>query len=305
MERIDMVGEQYGRLTVLSYAGNSKWRCICECGNQSTVHRQKLISSHTRSCGCLAKMRDLTGNIYNSWMVIKFIKREGDRYFWECECECGTRRIIGSTIFRHGASKHCGCKRSLIGKKFNLLTVVDKERIEGVIYWQCICDCGNTTRARTSYLKNGSVKSCGCLRHGPAHNRTHGLAGTILYKRWAAMIGRCYNPNDDCYKWYGGRGIEICESWRHNYMAFHNWCIFNGYEKSLKLDRINNDGNYEPDNCRWTTQKVQCNNTRRNVIVSIQGENLNLKQASEKYKLPYGTIMTRYRVGKRGEELIK
>ena len=102
--------------------------------------------------------------------------------------------------------------------------------------------------------------------------KSHGKQPARLYRIWSGMIQRCTNPNKDNYPFYGGRGITVCNEWREDFISFRDWAIANGYADNLTLDRIDNDGNYEPSNCRWETQLRQCNNTRRNHLLTFQGE---------------------------------
>lgn len=101
--------------------------------------------------------------------------------------------------------------------------------------------------------------------------KSHGKQPARLYRIWANMKGRCTNPNADNYHFYGGRGIKVCDEWQ-DFVPFRDWSVSNGYADNLTLDRINNDGNYEPYNCRWETQLNQCNNTRRNHWLTFRGE---------------------------------
>jgi hypothetical protein len=148
------------------------------------------------------------------------------------------------------------------GKKYGMLTCVE---YLGDRRWRCICDCGNECiRANAGHLNENS--SCGCNK--PELNKkaglkraVHGDSRTKLYKRWTSMIQRCENPNNDFYQNYGGRGISVCDEW-HDYAAFKEWSISNGYDEKLSIDRIDVDGNYEPGNCRWTTFSVQMSNRR-------------------------------------------
>ena len=117
--------------------------------------------------------------------------------------------------------------------------------------------------------------------------------GQSLYSAWNRMCRRCYNPKDHKYYRYGARGISVCNKWRNNYDAFYEWAINNGYKLGLSLDRINNDGNYEPSNCRWTTQKVQMRNTSRNKIIKYKGETRCLAEWCEILNLPYNAILKR------------
>ena len=126
------------------------------------------------------------------------------------------------------------------------------------------CECGNVFKAQTPSINSGNTKSCGCyniimVKH---IGTTHGKSNTLLYKKWRNIKNRCFREKDNHYKYYGGRGITICDEWKDDFKAFYDWSLQNGYEKGLSIDRINNDGNYEPSNCRFTTKSVQARNTR-------------------------------------------
>ena len=133
--------------------------------------------------------------------------------------------------------------------------------------WKCLCECGVTKVIRDEALKRGATRSCGCIHRESiykaiAASTKHGEYKTRLHGIWNGMLQRCYNPKRIKYKDYGGRGIQVCPEW-HDYIRFRDWAITNGYEDDLSLDRINNDGNYEPTNCRWATAKQQANNRRK------------------------------------------
>lgn len=159
--------------------------------------------------------------------------------------------------------------KDILGCRFGRLTVVESDPTR---QWtrrlRCACDCGGETLTNSTHLKNGNTQSCGCLqqerarasrlRHGEASNKTR----TRLYRIWAAMVSRCHNPNMSAFAYYGGRGISVCPEWRNSYIAFRQWAAGNGYNDRLSLDRANNGGNYEPQNCRWATAKEQANNRR-------------------------------------------
>ena len=154
---------------------------------------------------------------------------------------------------------------NLIGKRFGRLTVLrdSKKRQQKSIIWTCICLCGNFVDVRADSLIRKNTKSCGCLKIENAKrqasgNIKHGDArfGKLekIYSIWLNMKNRCYNPNNDYYHRYGQRGIQICNEWKSNYLVFKHWALVNGYRVGLTIDRINNDGDYEPLNCRWITR---------------------------------------------------
>ena len=126
---------------------------------------------------------------------------------------------------------------------------------------------------------------------------THGKTGTRIYNTWKNMLERCTNPNHKNYCIYGGRGITVCDEWSSSFEAFFEWAVNNGYDDKLSLDRVNVDMGYNPSNCRWVTQKEQCNNTHRNINVEIDGETHTLKQWTEILGLKYGTIASRVKRG--------
>ena len=140
------------------------------------------------------------------------------------------------------------------------------------------------------YRKNKLCKGYKVVKLGSS---THNDTKTRLFKIWSGMKERCYRTNHKHYKNYGGRGIEICTEWKDDYLTFKQWALCNGYKEKLTLDRINVNGNYEPQNCRWITVKEQMNNKRNNHIIKIEGEMLTISQISEKYKIPKSTVRWR------------
>ena len=142
----------------------------------------------------------------------------------------------------------------MIGRKFGRLTILEdsgKRKLKTGggprIIWLCRCDCGNLKEVFTSRLTSGTTRSCGCLR------RTHGDAGTLLYKIWFYMKDRCYRKKNHRYKYYGAKGIKVCPSWLNDFPNFKSWALSHGYQAHLTIDRINHKGNYSPRNCQWLT----------------------------------------------------
>lgn len=158
----------------------------------------------------------------------------------------------------------------LTGQRFGRLTVISRTANEGkAVAWSCKCECGNETITTGTRLRAGRVKSCGCYSKEVTSIRStiHHQSHKRLYNVWSNMKGRCYNINNPHYKEYGGRGIKVCEEWRHDYQAFHDWAYANGYDdKAPKyectIDRINNDGDYSPSNCRFVGMTEQRHNRR-------------------------------------------
>lgn len=178
----------------------------------------------------------------------------------------------------------------LTGKTFGRLTVVSYNGIayrkSGKPYhsWKCICSCGNECIAEGRSLVSGGKRSCGCLNKEVLASgdcrRTHGMARTSLYHTWRGMKDRCFNPQNKHYSRYGGRGITVCNEWLNDFKAFYDWAIANGYKEGLTIDRINNDGNYEPSNCRWADYYTQANNRSDNHLLTVGEETHTLSEWS-------------------------
>ncbi len=203
-------------------------------------------------------------------------------------------------------------REDLTGKQFNRLTVLEFVPDDTVYsFWKCKCDCGNITTVRRDHLKSGTTKSCGCFHSECARklvvelNTTHNLSNTKLYKIWDGMKDRCDNPESHYYKNYGGRGIIICDEWKNDFISFYNWAMNNGYSKDLTIDRIDVNGNYCPQNCRWVDMKTQCRNRRSNVIVEYEGKKMCLIEAAEKVGINPAILYYRYHKGDRDKRLFR
>jgi len=213
---------------------------------------------------------------------LKVVEIEGNRISgrhpkWKCVCECGNQCVKTAVALRAGREPSCGCaardyqrkKHDITGKKFGRLLVLSADKFSNSkrhIVWKCMCDCGNETSAIGSELRLGHKRSCGCFhldvllethtKHG--HAKAGQLSST--YISWASMHTRCSNKNSINFKHYGGRGISVCDRWK----SFENFLADMGERKDgMSIDRIDVNGNYEPNNCKWSTHSEQNKNQRR------------------------------------------
>ena len=160
----------------------------------------------------------------------------------------------------------------MVGKKYNFLTAIERVSMPcRETMWRFLCDCGRETIANGSHVRRGNIMSCGCYMlkvnsdrmKSNSYGLTHGLGAHPLRAIRKAMIDRCYNPNNRFYKNYGARGITVCEEWLNSLEKFHEWALQNGWVKGLSIDRIDNDGNYEPKNCHWITVSQNSSKTMK------------------------------------------
>ncbi|MBT2759918.1 hypothetical protein [Paenibacillus sp. ISL-20] len=183
----------------------------------------------------------------------------------------------------------------LVAKERKSVRVNNKTRS----YWLCRCDCGNEKLILRDNLMKGATKSCGCIVA-----TKKGISSNRIMKILDGMKRRCYNNSDKSYDTYGARGIKICDEWLNNDFAFYNWSLENGYNEGLTIDRIDPNGNYEPENCRWATMKEQNNNRRNNVNITIGKTTRTMTQWSEMTGISIWKIHKRYHDGLKGEDII-
>lgn len=195
--------------------------------------------------------------------------------------------------------------KDLTNKKFKYLTVISLNHKEygkhgNTYYWKCRCVCGKYIIVSRSSLARGR-KSCGCMskisHYGSDYHggvKTHGLSKSRIYKIYYKMRERCYSDSDNKY---AKDGIIVCQEWLNDFMNFYDWATRHGYKNNLTLDRINNSGNYEPDNCRWATIMTQANNKSNNIIITFNGMTMTLPEWARYLNVSYCTLANRYKRG--------
>lgn len=238
---------------------------------------------------------DLTGKRFGDLIVIKYDKNGK----WLCICDCGNETYVASGNLNNGFTKSCGCKRTnvfkdLTGKQFGFLTAVEYVQAKKPPKWLCRCICGKEIVVITDNLTRGHTKSCGCKKGKMITNSKmrHGQADSKAYNAWRHIKGRCLNPKDKRYEYYGGRGIKVCDRWLETFENFY-FDMGDPPTPQHSIDRINVDGDYEPSNCRWATVKEQMNNTRQTPKYTYQNESHTLKEWAEIKNITYSTLQQR------------
>ena len=290
-------GLRFGYLTVLKKDSNRVnsvgrkpfWICQCDCGNIKSINIQSLKEGRSKSCGCLRKkvtteknhkrFDNLISQRFGKLIVISEAESKNGSIYWNCKCDCGNTTISHAGGLRNGNIRSCGCLKKdqpyhdLLGQRFGKLTVIKKIENKKNYYgamWLCHCDCGNTTEVTTSSLKKNSTKSCGCLI------LKNGYRKLPEYSVWAGMKNRCYYKNSIDYSNYGGRGIKVCDRWKNSFENFYK-DMGSRPDNTYMLDRKDNDDNYEPSNCKWSTPQEQAQNRRNNDFTKEIVEEIKIK----------------------------
>lgn len=195
------------------------------------------------------------------------------------------------------------------GDKYGRLTII--REVENINkyrdrFFECKCECGSIKTYRLSQLTRGHTKSCGCYRKEVLSKlyKTHGDSRTKLHMIWCTMLQRCNNVKSQRYKYYGARGIEVCQKWT-KYVQFKNWAISHGYEEGLTLERKNNNGNYCPKNCTWIPRSEQPKNARSNILITYKGKTKIASQWAKELNIHGETLRRRIRNGMTGKEAIE
>lgn len=336
----DRVGKVYGDFEVTRVwydwdARRQMWELTCKkCGRKKITHNGKDYAKGKNHgiCGCETRERielekenarikrenapsnpKWIGKRIGCWEIIGYKSGFG----WKTRCiYCGAENYHAPRFLLKENPMVCVCQTNRgkfdiekwIGVRKNHLEVVGKQKKMFV----CRCDCGRTVFVNPVNFENETVKSCGnqdCPHHRSLVS-THGLSKERIYKIWVGMKDRCYNPKNSNWNLYGGRGIDICDEWRNDVVAFRDWSLLHGYADDLSIDRIDNDKGYSPDNCRWADAKTQANNRhpyytfsqkkerKRRLNWTINGETKSAVEWCEQYglSLPFVT----YRIKKMG-----
>ena len=263
----------------ITKAGNKEARVEAECllcGKVKNLSWSKVKAGHTKTCGCASfgKRKDLSGQRFGLLTAIESLGvTKNKSVLWKCVCDCGTVKNYTTSTLK--GLNSCGCAQykgrhlDLVGKRSGRLTAkepVGKNRA-GQYMWKCLCDCGNEHITSGTSLVENTTKSCGCLAKEVCGKSsiTHGLSGTPEYGAWKNAVARCNDSRNKKYYDYGGRGISVCDRWVEDApKGFLNFLEDMGERPSdrMSLDRIDVNGNYCPENCRWIDPYVQAYNTR-------------------------------------------
>lgn len=243
----------------------------------------------------MAQESDITGQKYHRLTAIEYVG--GDQ--WIFRCDCGTQKVAKYKDVRLGRTKSCGCLQAEnrmkyhAGQRFGSVVLINHV---GNGYWKLRCDCGKEFVSRVYPYKIGKNRTCGCSLYDGSRQTTHDHSRTNIYRIWQGIKRRCYNPKYSGFENYGGRGIKMCDRWLH---SFENFLADMGERpgKEYSIDRIDVNGDYSPENCRWATWKQQMNNTTKTIHLSHNGVTHSITEWSEIYGIPLRTAHNRYSSG--------
>lgn len=304
-----MVGKRFGRWTVVSFSRKGKhgelyWNCRCDCGEEKEVVGYSLRRGRSTSCGCWLikkwKEREIVGKRFGRLVCLCPSKEQNK---WECVCDCGNKTIVATYPLVSGTTRSCGCMQResiserntrkrvrLAGQRFGRLVVLEdaEQTKNGASMCLCLCDCGNQKLINAHSLRSGDTTSCGCK------NKKYGVSkkgeNARLMRIWDGMKDRCLKENDKSFANYGGRGISVCNEWKVDFWAFCNWSRENGYGEDLQIDRIDCNGPYSPENCRWVTPKENARNRRNNRNLTALGRTQCISAWAEEIGLSPSTV---------------
>ena len=250
---------------------------------------------------------DITGKKYNHLTAINMTRKEGKKEYWLFQCDCGNQLEVLKRYVMYNDVTRCrtcaGRIGDIAGKKWGKLTAL--KLVHGNI-WEFICDCGEHYVGQASQVMRGKTIQCHkCkIERLKTLGVKHGKTNARLHRIWSMMKSRCYNKNFWAYKWYGEKGVIICDEWLNNFNCFYDWALKNGYQENLTIDRIDYNGNYCPENCRWITQNEQMKNMSNRVYITYKGETLMLIEWARKLNINPYTLYKRYeRVHKEPQDL--
>lgn len=315
------IGMKYNDWEVIGWQRGKKgieWICRCKCGTEKVQKVDNIKNGRSKMCKkCYSESKKKTLEDKKPRIItINAYWGEYTGTYADYLDECKKRREINKKEAEEKRIKKQKEineeKKKVIGKTYNRLTVTDVIiPPKGETIWKCICECGKEYINKGKYIKNGRIKSCGCIAKEIKEKAKKEicLSKKRYYKILIGMIDRCYNPKNTAYKYYGERGIEICDEWLNDHSKFCEWAIKNGYEDGLSIERIDVNGNYCPENCKWIPLSEQCKNKRRYgrepYKYIVDGKEKTLKEIQKEYKISPQLFSYRIKQGMNADEIIK